>query len=117
NHRAIFYDYDELALVRDCRFKRLPKARSDEEEMHHGAWFYVDPSDVFPEEFPRFLGLTAVQTGALLRARWAIFGVDWWLALHDSLRRGDAEEVMPYPDSVRLIAGPAAHRAGARAAG
>ena len=103
NHRAIFYDYDELALVRDCRFKRLPKAHTDEEEMHHGAWYYVDPADVFPEEFPRFLGLASEQHEALLRVHGEIFDVHWWLALQESLRRGEAEEALPYPQSVRLF--------------
>lgn len=102
NHRAIFYDYDELALVRDCRFKRLPQARNDEDEMRHGAWFYVDPSDVFPEEFPRFLGLSPEQNAALLAEHGDIFDVDWWTNLQETLRRGEAAEVMPYPDAVRL---------------
>ncbi len=105
NRRAIFYDYDELCLVRDCRFKRLPRARTDDEEMHHGAWYYVDPADVFPEQFPRFLGLTPEQQAALLAEHGDIFDVDWWTALQASLRRDGPADVMPYPDAARLCQG------------
>mgnify|MGYP000860845334 FL=1 len=102
NRRAIFYDYDELCLVRDCRFKRLPRARTDDEEMHHGAWYYVDPADVFPEQFPQFLGLDAEQRQALLAQHGDIFDVDWWTALQAALRRDGPADVQPYPDAARL---------------
>lgn len=102
NRRAIFYDYDELCLVRDCRFRRLPQARSDDEEMHSGAWFYVDPRDVFPEQFPRFLGLSPAQQDALMAAHGEIFDVGWWLQLQAALERDGPADVMPYPDSARL---------------
>lgn len=103
NRRAIFYDYDELCLVRDCRFRRLPKARNEDEEWRHGAWYYVDPSDVFPEQFPRFLGLSDEQRAALLAEHGDIFDVDWWTGLQESLRRDGSTDVTPYPDAARLL--------------
>jgi isocitrate dehydrogenase kinase/phosphatase len=102
NRRAIFYDYDELCLVGECRFRRLPTATSDDEEMHHGAWYHVNPNDVFPEQFPRFLGLTAAQQQALMEAHGEIFDVRWWLDLQSALAAGVAHEVPPYPDLLRL---------------
>ena len=53
--RVIFYDYDELCLLTDCNFRRLPEPRDDLDEMRAGAWFYVGPNDVFPEQFIEFL--------------------------------------------------------------
>jgi len=100
--RAIFYDYDELCLVSDCRFRSLPEPRNDEEEMHHGAWYYVADNDVFPEQFPRFLGMTQAQRDALLRAHGEIFDVRWWQALQERNRGGGFIDVPPYPESVRL---------------
>lgn len=100
--RAIFYDYDELCLVTDCRFRVLPQPRNEEEEMHHGAWYYVADNDVFPEQFPRFLGLTPDQREALLAAHGEIFEVSWWQALQARLQAGGFEDVPPYPDSARL---------------
>src|SRR5215468_2202334 len=49
--RVIFYDYDELCQVTDCRFRDIPQASNPEDEMRGEAWFYVGESDVFPETF------------------------------------------------------------------
>ncbi len=100
--RAIFYDYDELCLVSDCRFRHLPEPRNDEEEMHHGAWYYVADNDVFPEQFPRFLGMSDAQRAALLRVHGEIFEVTWWQQLQARNRLGGFDDVPPYPDSQRL---------------
>ena len=102
NRRAIFYDYDELCLVSECRFRRLPTAQSDDEEMHHGAWYHVNANDVFPEQFPRFLGLTPAQQSALLATHGEIFDVRWWLQLQEELAAGAQFDVPPYPEAVRL---------------
>ena len=100
--RAIFYDYDELCLVTECRFRALPTARHDDEEMHHGAWYHVDDNDVFPEQFPRFLGLSAEQKTALLEAHGEIFDVRWWLEVQERLRSGGYADIPPYFDDLRL---------------
>ena len=100
--RVIFYDYDELCLVTDCRFRTLPQPRNEEEEMHHGAWYYVADEDVFPEQFPRFLGMTAAQREVLLRVHGEIFQVGWWQALQAGLREGRGVDVPPYADGLRL---------------
>jgi isocitrate dehydrogenase kinase/phosphatase len=100
--RAIFYDYDELCFVTECRFRALPTARSDDEEMHAGAWYHVDESDVFPEQFPQFLGLSAELREALLQAHGEIFTVRWWLDLQRSIRDGALADVPPYPARLRL---------------
>jgi isocitrate dehydrogenase kinase/phosphatase len=100
--RAIFYDYDELCLVTECRFRKLPEAKNDEEEMHHGAWYYVADNDVFPEQFPRFLGLSVAQRDALLAAHGEIFDPQWWQKIQTDINAGVFTDVPPYPDSLRL---------------
>ena len=100
--RAIFYDYDELCLVTECRFRALPAARSEEEELHAGAWYHVAEEDVFPEQFPRFLGLPPVLLDALLEAHGEIFTVAWWLDLQAQLREGRLADVPPYPSRLRV---------------
>lgn len=100
--RAIFYDYDELCLVTECRFRALPTPRDDDEEMHHGAWYHVDENDVFPEQFPRFLGLSPEQIAALLAAHGEIFDVRWWLEVQERLRGGGYADVPPYYEDARL---------------
>lgn len=100
--RAIFYDYDELALVTECRFRALPAARSDDEETHAGAWYHVGENDVFPEQFPRFLGLDDELRGALIDTHGEIFDPAWWREVQERIGRGDYADLPPYPQRMRL---------------
>ncbi len=100
--RAIFYDYDELCMVSECRFRALPTPSDNDEEMHHGAWYYVGDNDVFPEQFPRFLGLTAEQERRLIEVHGEIFDVRWWLDLQERLKSGTPPEIAPYAPELSL---------------
>lgn len=100
--RAIFYDYDELCLVTDCRFRTMPAPRSEDEELHHGAWFHVGENDVFPEQFPRFLGLAPHLLRALMEAHGEIFDVRWWREVQERLHSGGYADIPPYYDDLRL---------------
>lgn len=101
NLRCVFYDYDELALVADCRFRRLPEARG-EDDTRGGDWFYVGDNDVFPEQFPEFLGLKRSLREALMASHADIFDVGFWLAQQERIKAGIDFDVLPYPESVRL---------------
>ena len=46
--RLIFYDYDELCTLAECRFRELPAPREDADEGAAEAWFYVGERDIFP---------------------------------------------------------------------
>ncbi|MEZ5443731.1 MAG: bifunctional isocitrate dehydrogenase kinase/phosphatase [Lysobacterales bacterium] len=100
--RVIFYDYDELCLVTDCRFRELPAARSGDEETHSGAWFYVGENDIFPEQFTEFLGLTPALKQALLDRHGELFTAQWWLQLQTRLQAGEVFDIPPYRADVRL---------------
>lgn len=100
--RAIFYDYDELCLVEQCRFRKLPEAREGEETRPIEDWLSVGENDVFPEQFPRFLGVPARLREALLRAHPEIFDAIWWQALQQRFLCGEHVDVPPYPASARL---------------
>jgi isocitrate dehydrogenase kinase/phosphatase len=100
--RAIFYDYDELCLVTECRFRALPSASSDDEEMHHGAWYHVDEDDVFPEQFPRFLGMSEELRRELIEAHGEIFDVRWWLKVQAEVAAGGYADLPPYAHRLRL---------------
>lgn len=101
--RAIFYDYDELCLVTECNFRELPKPRDDDEEMHHGAWYYVGDDDVFPEQFTEFLGLPRRLREALIARHGEIFTVPWWHATQAKLNAGQFFDIPPYREEVRLM--------------
>jgi len=55
HNRVVFYDYDEIAYMIECNFRRIPPPRSIEDEMSAEPYFSVGPHDVFPEQFARFL--------------------------------------------------------------
>ena len=39
--RVVFYDYDEIAALTDCNFRKIPQPRTEEEEMQSGTWYTV----------------------------------------------------------------------------
>ena len=96
NRRVIFYDYDELCLVTDCRFRELPAAQSDEDEMRGETWYYVADNDVFPETFINFLGFNEALTEVFLKAHGEILTAEWWRGVQDRIRANDVIEVLPY---------------------
>jgi len=103
HNRVIFYDYDELCRVTDCRFRDLPQATSDEDEMRAESWFYVADNDVFPETFLQFLGFEGRLREVFLEKHGEILDAGWWRALQGRLAAGDLVEVLPYhPHRVRV---------------
>ena len=100
--RAIFYDYDELCLLETCRFRELPEAREDDETRPLEDWLTVRENDVFPELFPRFLGVPDALRAALVERHGEIFTAGWWREVQRGLANGAYSDVPPYPQSVRL---------------
>jgi isocitrate dehydrogenase kinase/phosphatase len=101
--RVIFYDYDELCAVTDCRFRDMPQASSYEDEMRAESWFYVADNDVFPETFINFLGFDDHLKQVFLDKHGEILEADWWRQLQERLADGDVVEVLPYhPHRVRV---------------
>jgi isocitrate dehydrogenase kinase/phosphatase len=100
--RAIFYDYDELCLVEQCRFRKMPEAREDDETRPIEDWLSVRNEDVFPELFARFLGLPEGLRKALLAAHAEIFDPLWWQSVQSALARGELMDIAPYPASARI---------------
>ncbi len=100
--RVVFYDYDELTFLTDCNFRDLPQATTYEEEMSAEPWFSVRDNDIFPEEFPRFLGLPESARTALFEQHADLFAADFWRELQGKLRAGEILEVFPYGEDRRL---------------
>ncbi len=108
HHRVIFYDYDELCLLTDCRFRDLPQATSVEEEMAAEPWYHVHEHDVFPEEFRPVVSLPGPLGEAFHRAHDDLLGVGFWRDMQDRQRVGDVVDVMPYREERRLRQNPRA---------
>jgi len=102
--RTVFYDYDEVSLLSRCRFRRLPSARHAEEELSDEVWFNVDPEDVFPEQFQRFMDIPPQFSGLMHSRHPELFDIDWWLAIQTSASVSMNNTMAPYPDSTRIEA-------------
>ncbi|MCB9897931.1 MAG: bifunctional isocitrate dehydrogenase kinase/phosphatase [Planctomycetes bacterium] len=103
--RVIFYDYDELSLLTECRFRDLPPPSDSDDEMRGEPWFYVDERDIFPEEFLQFLGMTPEQREWFLAEHADLLTARYWRDLQERHRAGEVLDVAPYPPSKRLPRG------------
>ena len=100
--RVVFYDYDELCRLSDCRFRELPPPRHDEDEFAAEPWFGVADNDIFPEEFRRFLGLPKELRSTFETHHGDLFLVSFWKDLQERHRVGDLVDIFPYPARWRL---------------
>lgn len=102
NGRVIFYDYDELTRVTDCVFRDVPSPRYEEDETAGEPTFYVGASDIFPEEFLPFLGLSGRLREVFLQAHGELLTGRWWRGVQERLRAGEIVDIYPYRDDQRL---------------
>ena len=100
--RVVFYDYDELCFLTDCHFRKMPEARTPEDEIAAEPWFSVREHDIFPEEFLQFLSFPEPALAALLQHHREIFRADFWRAIQRLIRAGEIPEVFPYREERRL---------------
>ena len=100
--RVIFYDYDELCLLTDCRVRRLPAAVTHEDEMSAETWFAVREGDIFPEEFRNFVMLPGDLGAAFLAQHEALFAPEFWWSMQERQRAGEVVDFFPYPATRRL---------------
>ncbi len=101
--RVIFYDYDELCQVTDCRFREIPQAANDDDEMRGEAWFYVAENDVFPETFINFLAFSDAQREVFCGAHGEILTADFWRRIQQRVSASELMEELPYhPFRVRV---------------
>ena len=100
--RVVFYDYDEICYLTDCRFRSMPKPRDDEEEMAGEPWFSVEPNDIFPEQFPLFLFPEGRTRQIFLAEHRELAEARFWIERQAHIREGQEEEVFPYGEGQRF---------------
>lgn len=100
--RVIFYDYDELCLLTECNFRRLPEPVSPEDELAAEPWFHVGERDVFPEEFRPMLSLPGPLGEAFRRKHDDLLTVEFWRGLQERQQDGAVMDVRPYRAEQRL---------------
>ena len=100
--RVVFYDYDELCLLEECNFRRLPPRERYEEELAPEPWFHVNPNDIFPEEFAHFLGLSGALRGEFESCHADLYSADYWRDQQAAIRAGHHAHIFPYQSEQRL---------------
>jgi isocitrate dehydrogenase kinase/phosphatase len=100
--RVIFYDYDELATLTDCHFRRIPTPRSADDELAAEPWFSVGDHDIFPEEFTPFLVPPGHLRDVFLDAHGDLLDARWWCAVQERVRAGELVDTYPYPRERRF---------------
>lgn len=94
--RVVFYDYDEISMLTECRFRKLPQPRNDQEAMSDEPWYHVAEHDVFPEEFRTFLTFPGSLKIEFERRHGDLFHVDFWRAIQQKLEKGIYVHIFPY---------------------
>jgi isocitrate dehydrogenase kinase/phosphatase len=102
HNRVVFYDYDEIAYMIDCNFRRIPPPRSIEDEMSAEPYYSVGPHDVFPEQFARFLVSDPQAREVFLERHADLMQPEYWAGKQARLRAGVQEDVYPYPEEIRF---------------
>ncbi len=98
-NRVVCYDYDEVCLLTDCTFRRLPASEDYDDIMAAEPWFAVGPNDVFPEEFDYFLGFEPALREVFLRQHSDLLTIDYWCRVQQQIRAGRLFHVPPFaPD-------------------
>jgi isocitrate dehydrogenase kinase/phosphatase len=100
--RVIFYDYDEIAYMTDCSFRRIPPPPTLEDEMSAEPWYPVGSNDVFPEEFGAFLLTDPRVREAFLAEHADLLSPEFWNRAKERISAGYIEDVFPYPESIRF---------------
>jgi isocitrate dehydrogenase kinase/phosphatase len=91
--RVVFYDYDEVVPLQNCRFRDLPEAHHHEEEMSAEPWFAVDDADVFPETFGSFLPFSGAQHAVFMQDHGELLTARFWQNVQQQLNSGAILEV------------------------
>jgi isocitrate dehydrogenase kinase/phosphatase len=116
NGKIVFYDYDEIEYVTDCQFRKVPQARSYEEELSGEPWYTVGPKDVFPETFGPFLLGNPTVREVFMKHHAELLEPSFWQAHKERIAAGHVHDVFPYERAKRFAASRRAQPAGAKAA-
>lgn len=98
--KVVFYDYDEIAYLTDCNFRRIPPARNPEDELSAEPWFSVAANDIFPEEFPTFLCQDPEIRQILLETHPELWDYRYWRQRQQDIRNGVHGNVLPYSSTI-----------------
>ncbi len=102
HNRVVFYDYDEIAYMTDCNFRRIPPPTSYEDEMAAEPYWSVGTNDVFPEQFERFLVANLHAREVFMQLHGDLIDPKFWAGKQARIRAGVQEDVFSYPEAWRF---------------
>lgn len=94
--RVVFYDYDEIAPITVCNFRKIPEPRNELEELADRPWYTVAENDIFPEEFRLFFSGNPTARKAFEQQHGDLYDYQFWQAIQDALNSGHVEDTFPY---------------------
>jgi isocitrate dehydrogenase kinase/phosphatase len=100
--RVVFYDYDEIQPMDEVHFRRIPPPASYEDELSAEPYWSVGATDVFPEQFERFLVSEPRSRRLFYEQHGDLLDPQFWSAQQARLRDGVQEDVFPYPEELRF---------------
>jgi isocitrate dehydrogenase kinase/phosphatase len=94
--KVVFYDYDEIEYLTDCKFRKVPEPRNAEEEMSGEVWYSVGPKDVFPETFEPFLLGNRTVREVFMKHHADLLDAAFWQGHKERILAGYVHDVFPY---------------------
>ena len=95
-NRVVFYDYDEITLMSTPIFKKIPKAKTYEQEMASEPWYYVGQNDVFPEEFKYFILPDPYMKEVFNKRYKKLLDADYWVSVQEKIKQNGVMDYYPY---------------------
>lgn len=100
--KVVFYDYDEIEYITDCKFRKVPLPRNEEDEMSGEIWYPVGPKDVFPETFGPFLLGNPVVREVFMKHHADLLDPAFWQQHQARIQAGHVYDVFPYEQQKRF---------------
>lgn len=100
--RVVFYDYDEVCLMTECNFRKIPEPKNEAQEMASTPWYSVAENDVFPEEFRLFFTGNRQARTTFERLHSDLYDYQFWQEMQRKITVGEVESVYPYRRSKRF---------------
>ena len=101
-NRVVFYDYDEITLMSTPIFKKIPKAKTYEQEMASEPWYYVGQNDVFPEEFKYFMLPNPYMKEVFNKKYKKLLDADYWVSVQEKIKENGVMDYYPYGLEMRM---------------
>lgn len=101
-NRVVFYDYDEISLLTEINFRKIPEPRNHHEEFSSEPYYHIGLDDVFPEEFGRFLVGDRIIRKIFTDFHGDLFEASYWKDVQERLKRGEILDVFPYKEELRF---------------